>query len=150
MRLLVLLTLLACIACQRADPEAGKTVAVLEITLPSQGERKALTRYVRQVAERDGLKSFSYTPEQLKKMSAGGPGAAGTVSAAIWLEDEPIISVSDRDQKGRVQIVFWRGKLEHVARAAQFRERLTAHVMQRWPNAAKLQFNPSKEVWEAK
>lgn len=143
MRALPILMLLTCIGCGTSDPEAGKTVAVLQIPMPSPSERSALVATARGEATAGGMKLFSYTYQQLRQMDAGGPGSAGSVSAAIWLDDEPVVSISDRVRIGHVEIVFWKGK--DPARAEHFRKRLTAVVQKRWPATLTLPLSPSGE-----
>lgn len=143
MRALAVLMLLACLGCGSSDPEAGKTVAVIAIPMPDPTERNALVDMARGEAAAYGLKLYSYTPQQLRQMDSGGPGSAGSVSAAIWLENEPIVSISDQNEIGHVEIVFWKGK--DPQKAERFRKRLVALVARHWPTAVTLPLSPSGE-----
>lgn len=143
LRLIVILIVL-CAGCIAAQPENSRTVAAVEVPLPTSTDKSEFLELLRKQAEGHGYHVDAASEAELALMSEV---SLITFSAAVWRgnDDESIASAMDfQDHIGRVWLTFTSG--EDPERSRQFRDALVSQIEQRWPETASLPIMPNGAI----
>jgi hypothetical protein len=132
------------------QPERLRFVDAIEVNLQSSADRSDLLAMLRHHAASDGL-HVDDNSEEYERLERSQPPSARLpapfqrtifVGAFRGSEDDDLeISIDDMGHPGRAWVIFSRGA--QPALATRLRERLSAAIMRRWPDARRIPITPS-------
>ncbi|MDQ0466930.1 hypothetical protein QO010_004727 [Caulobacter ginsengisoli] len=144
MRRLAMLLLFILAGCDASQPESARTVAAIEVPLPTEKDKTDFLDLLAKDAVTHGYHLDTATPEELAQLSTVSPIS---LNATVWRgeDEEAIASAMDsRDHIGRIWLTFSKGKKPEDA--TRFREALLQHVRERWPDTRSLPIMPTGAI----
>jgi hypothetical protein len=130
------------------QPESARTVAALEVPLPSEAGREQFLFVLRTAAEAEGMQVDAEDKQELENDARASPLLEKTMNAAVWRganDDEAIASAMDQyDHLGKVWIMFFRGKDPMLS--SRFRDRTVRAIKLQWPGTLSLPIMPTGAI----
>jgi hypothetical protein len=136
---------LLCAACSAPQPASLRSVAAVEVPLPSAADKTAFLDLLSEEAMVYGYHVDQESQDDLRELSEVSPF---TLNAAVWRgkdDEESIASAMDfHTHIGRVWLTFARG--QEPEKSARFREAVLARIHHRWPDARSLPIMPDGSI----